>query len=154
MHRSIERILTTHVGRLSHPPELNEVLSSGAAGRRRDGPEFRADLSRRVLDSVAYQRRLGIDIVNDGELGKLGWQAYTHHRLSGFRLAKHGEPELHSLQETKDWRDFRGYYTEVADSWMSRRWETARSNRLTVCDGPIEYVGQAQLQEDIDNLLR
>ena len=37
---------------------------------------------------------------------------------------------------------------------MSRRWETARSNRLTVCDGPIEYVGQAQLQEDIDNLLR
>jgi hypothetical protein len=30
----------------------------------------------------------------------------------------------------------------------------ARSNRLTVCDGPIEHVGQAQLQEDVDNLLR
>jgi 5-methyltetrahydropteroyltriglutamate--homocysteine methyltransferase len=154
LHRSIERILTTHVGRLAHSPELNKVLGSGEAGRRPEGPEFRADLSRRVLDAVAYQRRLGIDVVSDGELGKLGWQAYAHHRLSGFRLAKHGEPELHPLQETKDWRDFRGYYTDVADSWMSRRWEAARSNRLTVCDGPIGYVGQAQLHEDIGNLLR
>lgn len=154
MHRSIETILTTHVGRLAHPPELNEALSSGEAGRRTEGPEFRADLTRRVLDSVAYQRRLGIDVVNDGGLGKLGWHAYAHHRLSGFRLAKHGEPELHPLQETKDWQDFRGYYTDVADSWMSRRWEAARSDRLTVCDGPIGYVGQTQLQEDIGNLLR
>lgn len=153
MQRSTERILTTHVGRLSHAPDLNQSLAAGADGQRSDTAEFKADLRRRVGDAVAYQRRIGLDLVNDGELGKLGWQAYAHQRLRGFRLAQDGDPVSHSLPATKDWQDFEAYYTDTVDAWRSSRWEAARSRRLLVCDGPITYAGADAVDQDIENLL-
>jgi 5-methyltetrahydropteroyltriglutamate--homocysteine methyltransferase len=153
LQRSSERILTTHVGRLSHAPELNRALMAGADGRRTEGAEFQAELRRRVAEAIDYQRRLGLDLVNDGELGKLGWQAYAHQRLRGFRLAREGDPVTHSLQATQDWRDFEAYYTDTADSWRASRWEAARSHRLLVCDGPIAYAGMGAVAQDIENLL-
>lgn len=41
-------------------------------------------VSRAVADMVARQRRVGIDVVSDGELGKLGFINYLEQRYSGF----------------------------------------------------------------------
>jgi 5-methyltetrahydropteroyltriglutamate--homocysteine methyltransferase len=83
--RSTERILTTHVGSLVRPAALLEL-----AAKARENPaardEYEAYLTRAVADVVAKQAKAGIDIVNDGEFGKLGWANYILDRLSGFEF--------------------------------------------------------------------
>jgi len=60
------------------------------AAKARENPaardEYEAYLTRAVADVVAKQAKAGIDIVNDGEFGKLGWANYILDRLSGFEF--------------------------------------------------------------------
>jgi 5-methyltetrahydropteroyltriglutamate--homocysteine methyltransferase len=65
MKRSTDRILTTHTGSLPRP-------------------EAPVDLSEAVDDIVRKQVELGIDVVDDGEVSKAGFVAYTNERLAGF----------------------------------------------------------------------
>jgi len=56
---------------------------------RNEGKPFDAEaLARRTRDAVAdvveKQIKCGIDIVNDGELGKSNFSRYTKERLGGF----------------------------------------------------------------------
>ena len=84
MKRSTERILITHVGSLARPPDLMEMLVARNESKPydRDGLENR--LRGAVAEVVDKQIRCGIDIVNDGELGKSNFSRYTRKRLSGF----------------------------------------------------------------------
>ena len=50
-----------------------------------DEGAFRACLKHSIKDVVRKQLDHGTDIVNDGELGKIGYGAYAKERLSGFR---------------------------------------------------------------------
>ena len=62
--RSVDRILTTHVGSLVRPPELLESP---------EGVQREAVLQRSVADVVRQQAEVGIDVPSDGEYGKSGW---------------------------------------------------------------------------------
>src|SRR4051812_36221591 len=84
MKRSPERIFVPHVGSLARPKDLQEMLLA-----RNDGKSFDAALlAKRTQESVAEvvqkQIECGIDIVNDGELGKSNFSRYTRERLGGF----------------------------------------------------------------------
>lgn len=77
-------IATTHVGSMPRGPELTELLLARDAGKPFDAAEFDRTVSDAVNRSVAFQRECGVDIVSDGEMGKVGYSTYMIERLSGF----------------------------------------------------------------------
>src|SRR5687768_5181586 len=80
MQRSTSRILTTHAGSLPRPADLED------AEERRDtaGAAYAETLRHAVREVVRQQADVGVDVVNDGELGKSGWTNYLVERLGGF----------------------------------------------------------------------
>jgi len=77
-----------------------------------------------------------VDIVNDGEQGKVGYSTYVRQRLTGFggRSTVRGRP---------DWADF----PEAA-----ARAERSAGVARPACDGPIEWKDRAAVDKDTANL--
>ena len=73
MKRSTNRILTTHAGRLDGPPELREKTGAIMSGSFSDLDAVKPLVRSAMIDVLAKQADAGIDIVSDGELGKLGF---------------------------------------------------------------------------------
>ena len=151
MKRSSNRILTTHVGSLPRPTELDDALER----READELAYAATLERSVADVVRKQIEAGVDVVNDGEFGKSSWTGYLSNRLGGFeaRPVTAGQPTLRD----KDRVDFAEFYAEAARTgtmWYrpDGRLRTPAAPVQWVCTGPITYTGQAALQQDINNL--
>jgi 5-methyltetrahydropteroyltriglutamate--homocysteine methyltransferase len=65
MKRSVDRILTTHVGSLPRPNDLVELYRDNAPDDR-----LQPRLKSAIADVVRRQSESGIDVVNDGEYGK------------------------------------------------------------------------------------
>ena len=76
MKRSTDRILTTHVGSLPRTDDILGMLEAKLAGRAVDEREFEKRLPGAVAEIVGQQVRTGLDVVNDGEMGKLIYSAY------------------------------------------------------------------------------
>ena len=83
MQRSTERILTTHVGSLPRPDDLVALMLAKADGKPIDETAYAGRLRDAVKDIVRKQVELGIDIVNDGEMGKPSFITYVSERLGG-----------------------------------------------------------------------
>ncbi len=144
MKRSTQRILTTHVGSLIRPAELQECLKLQQAGTP-DTARHEAVLKRSVAEVVAEQAAAGVDVVSDGEFGKaISWSQYALERLSGFERRPFA-PGQNAWTRGADRARFSAFYAEMdAKEGMAT---TAES----VCVGAVSYTGQAQLQRDIDN---
>src|SRR4029453_13075130 len=150
MRRSRERILTTHVGSLPRPAELDDAVTQRPANERAYG----AVLERAVVDVVKKQVELGLDIVNDGEFGKSSWQGYLSERVGGFEARP--VPSGAQVLTGKDFQDFAEYYaqaTRAGTLWYmpDGRLRTPLAPVQWVCTGPITYTGHSALQRDIDN---
>src|SRR6185369_5074911 len=136
MKRSTERILTTHTGSLPRPPDLTTMLEALDAGNAPEPAAFEARVRRAVGDIVRQQVDAGVDVVSDGEQGKVGYSTYVRHRLTGFG----GQSRVAGRA---DWADF----PEAA----------ARSEKLSTisrptCNGPIEWKDRTAAQKDFANL--
>ena len=135
MKRSTERILTTHTGSLPRPWDLTAILEALDVGTLPDPEAFDARVRSAVAEVVHKQVEAGVDIINDGEQGKVGYSTYVRHRLTGFG----GES---AMPTRADWADF----PEAA----------ARQGRSTVvrpaCNGPVAWKDTAAVQKDIANL--
>src|SRR5438309_9944291 len=83
MKRSTDRILTTHTGSLPRANDLTGLLESLDAGAVPGQSAFEARVRRAVADVVRQQVDAGVDVVNDGEQGKVGYSTYVRHRLTG-----------------------------------------------------------------------
>ena len=136
MKRSTERILTTHTGSLPRPPGLLEMLDALDAGTAPDPAAFAGRVRRAVADVVRQQVDAGVDIVNDGEQGKVGYSTYVRQRLTGFE----GES---TVRGRPDWADF-----PEAAARAERRSTAARP----ACNGPIEWKDRAAVDTDTANL--
>ena len=77
-------IRTTHVGSLPRGPELEELLVGLDQGEGIDMQALEAQVQARVDEVVARQVAAGLDIVNDGEQGRPGFQTYVAQRMQGF----------------------------------------------------------------------
>ncbi len=84
MKRSTERILVTHVGSLARPKDLMDMLLARNEGKTYDAAALARRTRAAVAEVVQKQIDCGVDIVNDGELGKSNFSRYTRERLSGF----------------------------------------------------------------------
>jgi 5-methyltetrahydropteroyltriglutamate--homocysteine methyltransferase len=82
MKRSSDRILTTHTGSLPRPDDLKEMIFAREEGRV-DEAGLAARVSEAVRDAVAKQVQAGIDVVSDGEMGRIGMH-YIKDRMNGF----------------------------------------------------------------------
>jgi 5-methyltetrahydropteroyltriglutamate--homocysteine methyltransferase len=82
--RVVAYIETTHVGSMPRGDELSVLLKARDAGEPYDVVEFDAKVSKAVSAAVAKQIDCGVDIVSDGEIGKIGYSTYMIERLSGF----------------------------------------------------------------------
>jgi 5-methyltetrahydropteroyltriglutamate--homocysteine methyltransferase len=134
--RSTERILTTHTGSLPRPPDLLGMLESLDTGTVPDRAAFDARVRRAVALVVRQQVDAGVDIVNDGEQGKVGYSTYVRQRLTGFE----GQS---TVRGRADWADF-----PEAAARAERRSTVARP----ACNGPIEWKDRAAVETDTANL--
>ena len=142
MKRSTERILTTHVGSLIRPPDLQEMIRARESGNPYDHEALAARVRSAVAEAVRQQVECGIDIVSDGEQGKLGFNTYTNQRLGGFepRALRPGE---HPRPRRRDWDEFPEFYDEY--------WQTQPVTAPPqVCTGAVTYKREA-VATDIQN---
>jgi 5-methyltetrahydropteroyltriglutamate--homocysteine methyltransferase len=142
MKRSTERILTTHVGSLIRPPDLQEMIRARESGNPYDHEALAARVRSAVAEAVRKQVECGIDIVSDGEQGKLGFNTYTNQRLGGFepRALRPGE---HPRPRRRDWDEFPEFYDEY--------WQTQPVTAPPqVCTGAVTYKREA-VETDIQN---
>jgi 5-methyltetrahydropteroyltriglutamate--homocysteine methyltransferase len=136
MKHSTERILTTHTGSLPRPDDLTAMLEALDAGTPPDLGAFDARVRRAVGDIVREQLQAGVDVVNDGEQGKVGYSTYVRHRLTGF-----GGRNV--LPARSDWADF-----PKAAARAERRSTVSRPT----CNGPIDWRDRTAVQKDTANL--
>jgi 5-methyltetrahydropteroyltriglutamate--homocysteine methyltransferase len=84
MISSRDRILTTHVGSLPRNDQLSELLMAREEGKVFDPKVLGAEMDKAVRHVVQRQVAAGIDIGNDGEQQRVGFQTYVPQRMSGF----------------------------------------------------------------------
>ncbi len=154
MRHSTDRILVTHAGSLPRPDKLIAAWSAGAS-------DVDAVLAASVTDIVNAQVKAGVDVPNDGELGKpmrsksdlAAWGTYIFGRLGGFgptpagaaapNRAVAGQP-MRIVGERWEQRQFPEFYTEAA-------FVPSTASRPS-CIGPITYTGEEALHRDLANL--
>jgi 5-methyltetrahydropteroyltriglutamate--homocysteine methyltransferase len=141
MKRSTERILTTHTGSLPRPADLLTLIQAVEAGTG-DQDKVGARVRSAVAEIVQAQVRAGIDIVNDGEMGKPSYATYVKDRLTGFE------------QETKP-VPFAGP-ADLADFPEYRERHNLRRAASTLvrpkCIGEVRHKDLKAVTEEVENL--
>jgi 5-methyltetrahydropteroyltriglutamate--homocysteine methyltransferase len=84
MKTSNDRILTTHAGSLPRGEPLGTMLLDEELGKSVDKGKLEAATESRVAYVLEKEAEVGIDIANDGEQGRVGFQTYVPQRMSGF----------------------------------------------------------------------
>jgi 5-methyltetrahydropteroyltriglutamate--homocysteine methyltransferase len=146
MRRSTDRILTTHVGSLGRPHDLLEMMREKEHGRPYDADAYTKRVTTAVTDVVTEQLKSGLDIVTDGELGKVSFLTYVKDRLGGFD-ASQGERLM-----PPSWQVEIDAFPEYYAGYLGKYKDQVSPMMTMVCTGPVTYQGHAQLQTDIDNL--
>jgi len=158
MKRSSGRILTTHVGSLPRPGDLAAMIMSGAqTGSPEQRAAYEARVASAVKEAVDKQIAAGIDIVSDGEQGKIGFVNYVKDRLNGFG----GQA---TPFEAADLMEFPGLGAGAASAAAAAMAAGAREagaeaepppppppNWTPACNGPISYGAHDAYSKDIAN---
>ncbi len=146
MKRSTERILVTHVGSLARPADLMEMLVARNEGKSYDHDALAKRTRSAVAEVVQKQIECGVDIVNDGELGKSNFSRYTRERLSGFVERPVGPDFRPTSIFGRDMIEFPEYFNRGG------RTSIGHHARVFYCAEPLKYVGQTEVKADIENL--
>lgn len=144
MKRSTERILTTHAGSLPQPDDLKEMVVAKNNGRPYDQEALTRRVRSAVAEVVRKQIDCGLDIVNDGELGKANFSRYVRERLSGFVERPAKPEERPSTIFGRDLKEFPEYF--------QKRLSTMRGENVwrVFCNEPLKYVGHAAVKAEIE----
>src|ERR1700734_35868 len=81
---SRDRILTTHVGSLPRNETLSDLLIAQEEGKAYDTALMTNEMDKAVRHGGGKQMEAGIDVGNDGEQRRIGFQTYVPQRMSGF----------------------------------------------------------------------
>ena len=146
MKRSSHRILTTHAGSLPRPTDLLEMLRARTAGHADDQGAYATRVRRAVAEVVRTQVEHGLDIVDDGEMGKPSFVTYVGERLAGFSPS--GEPAELPWSGSKEFTAFPEFY----EATVRQSANAAARGTPRACTGPVSYQGHAHVQTDIENL--
>lgn len=138
MKLSTDHILTTHVGSLPRPDDLADLLLAREAGEAVDRNHFDETVERTVREVVKRQADLGIDVVSDGEMSKIGYSTYIKDRCTGFSGDSPRRPPA-------DLARF--------PAFMERQAKTGEAPSIArpVCTGAIAVKDRGPLETDIHN---
>src|SRR5918911_343981 len=142
MKRSTDAILTTHTGSLPRPDDLVDLLYAQESGDGMETDSLRQRVRSAVAQSVQQQRQAGIDVVNDGEMSKVSYSTYVNTRLTGF------ESHVHVPRRARPDAAAFPRYAE----WNAQQQQGAARIKRFACMGPVNYIGQKQLEIDLQNL--
>ena len=141
---STDRILTTHAGSLPRPEDVREMVFAKARGESYDQVALDRRLEAAVKEAVKQQIACGLDIVNEGELSKPNFTDYVLQRIAGCEK-RPGTGRRRLDMTARDERKFAGYFASHPRSGFSG------GQVLPVCVGELHYVGQSELQKDLEN---
>jgi 5-methyltetrahydropteroyltriglutamate--homocysteine methyltransferase len=161
----MDRILATHTGSLIRPPDLLAFLAAKEAGQEVDEADYERTLKEAVRDVVRRQVEAGIDVPDDGEMGKASWITYLYERVSGLEVRPITLEGASMLPPSRDRQAFPGAYAalDALDEAAVRESSGASSNFIPeqdaeganqgvawVCTGPLTYDRTA-IDRDIAN---
>jgi 5-methyltetrahydropteroyltriglutamate--homocysteine methyltransferase len=113
MQRSTDRILTTHVGSLPRSPTLTDLLIRQERDEAIDTVLLARETCSAVEEVVRQQIAAGVDIINDGEQPRVGFQTYVPQRMKGFGGASNRPYSL-------DYAEFPGFARAIAARFPRR----------------------------------
>src|SRR5262245_50276003 len=138
MKQSTERILTTHTGSLPRPDDLLTLLYAKGKGELRDQAAFEARVQAAVAEIVRKQLDAGVDVVNDGEVGRISYATYVKDRLTGFE----GEGSFRDMTRIPDLAEFPEYGQRVFG-------ERPLTMRPPAGTGTITYRDTGEVPKDV-----
>ena len=143
MLSSRDRILTTHVGSLPRNEALSDLLIDREEGQPLDERQLAQEMDRAVRHILEKQAETGIDIANDGEQQRVGFQTYVPRRMSGF------------AGESKRRRgiDFEEFPELVADL-MRRFPKRSRMQNAPEAQAEVHYLDIAPITQELERLKR
>jgi 5-methyltetrahydropteroyltriglutamate--homocysteine methyltransferase len=140
---SRDRILTTHVGSLPRSEALSDLLVQREAGENYDKAQLDAEMERALRHVVAKQKEAGIDIGNDGEQQRVGFQTYVPQRMSGFG----GESKRRRGREFEEFPELVQYLT--------RRFpNVSRQQNAPEAQGELHYHDTSAIEAEIARFQR
>jgi len=135
---SRDRILTTHVGSLPRNDKLSELLVKREAGEPYDAAEMDREMDKAVRHVVDKQASAGIDIGNDGEQQRVGFQTYVPARMSGFG----------GVSKRRRGREFEEF-PELVASLMRRFPHVSKQQNAPECQSELKYLDVKPLENEI-----
>jgi 5-methyltetrahydropteroyltriglutamate--homocysteine methyltransferase len=143
MITSRDRILTTHVGSLPRNDKLSDLLVRREAGEKLDQAEFSSEMDKAVRHVVDKQAAAGIDIGNDGEQQRVGFQTYVPQRMSGFA----------GVSKRRRGREFEEFPELVA--MLTRRFpQVSRQQNAPEAQSEIKYLDVKPIENEIARFKR
>jgi 5-methyltetrahydropteroyltriglutamate--homocysteine methyltransferase len=141
MLTSTDRILTTHVGSLPRNETLSDLLIRQEAGESIDTAALAREIesaTRRVIDR---QVKAGVDVGNDGEQSRVGFQTYVPRCMCGFGGESKRPP-------ARDQIEFPSYARQSALRFP----HSARVTNAPAALSAVEYIDGAPIREDAERL--
>jgi 5-methyltetrahydropteroyltriglutamate--homocysteine methyltransferase len=141
MLTSRDRILATHVGSLPRNDALSTLLVSREEGVAIDQARLDQEMDRAVRHVVEEQAKAGIDIGNDGEQQRVGFQTYIPQRMSGFG----GESKR---RRGRDYEE----YPELVEDLMRRFPKRSRMQNAPEAQRELHYPDTSAIGREIERL--
>ena len=140
---SRDRILTTHVGSLPRNEKLSDLLVRREAGEKFDPKEMAAEMDKAVHHVVDKQASAGIDIGNDGEQQRVGFQTYVPQRMSGFG----------GVSKRRRGREFEEF-PELVASVLRRFPHVSKQQNAPECQDELKYLDLKPIENEIARFKR
>lgn len=137
MKLSEDRILTTHAGSLPRPDDVAQMLYDVLDEKPVESETFERRIREGIAEVVRRQQEIGVDLISDGEIGKVGFSNYVLQRMSGF--AGHAQFIAADLADAPE-------IAAVALGSVG-----SQHMRLPILTGPIEPRAADAVQREIDD---
>ncbi len=138
MRHSDGRILVTHTGSLPRPEPLLELMVTKERGQLTERAPFDDAVHEAVLAAVRRQVETGIDVVNDGEMGRVDYTVYVAEHLEGFDGTS-GVLRNPDMDEFPEWSE------------VLRRMSSPFGRR-PACTGPVGWRNFGAVESDLATL--
>jgi 5-methyltetrahydropteroyltriglutamate--homocysteine methyltransferase len=138
---STDRILTTHVGSLPRNERLADLLVRQEAGEAIDAGALAHEVESATAHVIARQVQAGVDIGNDGEQSRVGFQTYVPRCMCGFGGESKRPPARDALE-------FPSYARQTA----ARFPYSARVANAPAALSEVRYVDAAPIRADAERL--
>jgi len=140
---SRDRILTTHVGSLPRSQALTDLLIAREDGATLDPALLASEMDRSVAEAVARQVTAGIDIGNDGEQQRVGFQTHIPERMSGFG----------GVSRRKIARDY-AETPELVAMFLQRFPHRSKITSTPQATDDVRYKDKSQIEDEIARFRR